>query len=55
MTRTAAFLRRLLPGVWAGVLLCAALIATPAPFAVLGQADAGRVVSRIFEIGRAHV
>jgi len=40
--------RRLLPAVWAGVLLCIALIATPAPFATLASADAGRVVGRIF-------
>ena len=40
-------LRRLLPGVWLGVLGCVALIATPAPFALLAQADAGRVVGRI--------
>ena len=40
--------RRLLPAVWAGLLLCVALIATPAPFATLPVADAGRVVGRIF-------
>ena len=40
--------RRLLPGLWAGVLLCIALIATPAIFAALPSADAGKVVSRIF-------
>jgi Domain of unknown function (DUF4149) len=40
-------LRRLLPGLWAGGLLCVALLATPAPFALLAQADAGRVVARI--------
>ncbi|WP_374673810.1 DUF4149 domain-containing protein [Ideonella sp.] len=43
-------LRRLLPGPWVGVLLCIALIATPAPFATLAQADAGRVVARIFAV-----
>ena len=37
-----------LAGLWAGVLLCIAFIATPAPFAVLAKADAGRVVARIF-------
>lgn len=42
--------RRLLPGPWAGVLLCIALIATPAPFATLARADAGRVVARIFAV-----
>ena len=41
-------LRRLLPAVWAGLLLCVALIATPAPFATLPAADAGSVVGRIF-------
>ena len=41
-------LRRLLPALWAGVLLCVALIATPAPFAALDGPTAGRVVSRIF-------
>lgn len=40
-------LRRLLPGLWAGLLLTVALVATPAPFALLAQADAGRVVGRI--------
>jgi len=40
-------LRRLLPGLWAGMLLTVALIATPAPFATLLQADAGRVVARV--------
>lgn len=41
-------LMRLLPAVWAGVLLCVALIATPAPFATLAVPDAGRVVGWIF-------
>ena len=41
-------LRRLLPALWAGMLLCVALIATPAPFATLDGPTAGRVVSRIF-------
>jgi peptidoglycan/LPS O-acetylase OafA/YrhL len=40
--------RRLIPGLWAGVLLCIALVATPAPFATLAAHDAGRVVARIF-------
>ncbi len=39
--------RRLLPALWLGVLLCVALLATPAPFALLTQADAGRVVGRM--------
>lgn len=41
-------LQRLLPGLWAGVLVCIALLATPAPFATLVKADAGRVVAHIF-------
>lgn len=41
-------LRGLLPALWAGVLLAIAFIATPAPFALLAPADAGRVVARIF-------
>jgi hypothetical protein len=40
-------LRRLLPGLWVGLLLCVALVATPAPFALLAQPDAGRLVARI--------
>ena len=40
--------RRLLPALWAGALLCVALIATPAPFALLDSPTAGRVVGRIF-------
>jgi hypothetical protein len=47
MAGVAARLRRLLPGLWAGGLLCLALLATPAPFATLAQADAGRVVGRM--------
>lgn len=40
--------RRILPGLWAGLLLCIAFVAAPATFAVLPGAEAGRVVSRIF-------
>ena len=40
--------RRLLPALWAGVLICIAAIAAPAAFANLAVADAGRVVSHIF-------
>jgi len=39
--------RLLLPGLWAGALLCVALLAPPAPFALLPQADAGRVAGRM--------
>jgi hypothetical protein len=40
--------RRLLPGLWAGLLLCIAAIAAPAAFGALSSAEAGQVVSRIF-------
>lgn len=36
------------PGLWAGMLWCVALLATPAPFAVLDKAMAGQVVGHIF-------
>ncbi len=39
---------RVLPGLWAGLLLCIAFVAAPAVFATLPTPDAGRVVSRIF-------
>jgi hypothetical protein len=39
--------RALLAGLWAGLLLAVATIATPAPFATLPRADAGRVVARV--------
>lgn len=41
-------LRRLLPALWLGLVLCVAFVAAPAPFAVLSAADAGRVNGRIF-------
>ena len=40
-------LARVLPAVWLGALLCVALVATPAPFALLDKPMAGRVVARI--------
>ncbi|MBA4178900.1 MAG: DUF4149 domain-containing protein [Leptothrix sp. (in: Bacteria)] len=40
-------LRRLLPALWLGLLLCVAGIATPAAFALLAPGDAGRVVARV--------
>lgn len=43
-------LRILLPALWAGVLLCIALIAAPAGFATLPSADAGRVAGRMFMV-----
>jgi hypothetical protein len=39
--------RRLMPGLWAGWLLCVALLATPAAFALLPAAEAGRLVARM--------
>jgi uncharacterized membrane protein (DUF441 family) len=40
--------RRMLPGLWAGMLICIAAIAAPAAFGALPNADAGQVVARIF-------
>jgi hypothetical protein len=40
-------LRRLLPALWLGALLCVALVATPSVFAVLPAPQAGPVVGRI--------
>jgi hypothetical protein len=39
--------RRLLPGLWAGWLLCVALLATPAAFALLPAGEAGRLAARM--------
>jgi hypothetical protein len=39
---------RLLPGLWAGLLLGIALIAAPTAFAVLPRAQAGQMVARVF-------
>ena len=39
--------QQLVPALWAGMLLTVALLATPAPFALLSAADAGRVVGRM--------
>ena len=47
MDRLFARLARLLPGFWLGGLVCVAALATPAPFALLARADAGRVVGRM--------
>ena len=41
-------LARLLPALWAGLLLTIAIVAAPAAFAALPGADAGRVVGRMF-------
>lgn len=39
--------QRLLPGLWLGLLLTVAAVATPAAFALLAPADAGRVAARV--------
>ncbi|MFN9746240.1 MAG: DUF4149 domain-containing protein [Betaproteobacteria bacterium] len=39
--------RRLLPGLWLGWLLCVAIVATPAAFALLERAEAGRLAARV--------
>jgi len=41
-------LRRILPGVWAGLLIAIAALAAPALFGHLAAADAGRVVGHMF-------
>jgi len=43
-------LRRLIPGLWAGLLLCIAGVAAPAAFAMLERVDFGRVVGRLFAV-----
>jgi hypothetical protein len=48
MSAVAARFAAVAAGLWAGILLCIAAIATPAAFAMLASADAGRVVGRIF-------
>lgn len=40
-------LRRLLPGLWAGALLCLAGLATPTLFAALPSVEAGRLAGRM--------
>ena len=40
----------MLPGLWLGLLLTVALVATPAAFALLAKADAGRVAARVLAI-----
>lgn len=45
--RLSSRLEVLVPALWAGWMLCVGTLATPAPFATLAVADAGRVVSRM--------
>jgi len=40
--------RCILPGLWAGLLICIAALAAPAAFANLAVTDAGRVVAQFF-------
>ncbi|WP_310384531.1 DUF4149 domain-containing protein [Roseateles sp.] len=42
--------RAVLAAIWGGFLLCIALVAAPAAFAVLERAQAGAVVGRLFEL-----
>lgn len=46
--RVTGRLRALIPALWLGALLAVALLAAPAAFATLSNADAGRVVGRLF-------
>lgn len=43
-------LRRLLPGIWLGLLLTIAFVAAPSLFALLDRPSAGRVAARLFTI-----
>ncbi len=43
-------LRRLLPGLWAGWLVCVAALATPSVFALLERELAGRVAARMLAL-----
>ncbi len=47
MSRALQRAERLIPGLWLGWLLCVALLATPAAFALLERADAGRLAGRM--------
>jgi hypothetical protein len=46
--RLAERLRALVPTLWLGMLVSIALLAAPAAFATLSNADAGRLVARLF-------
>ena len=50
MAGLAERLRRLLPGLWAGLLAAIALLAAPSAFAVLAAHDAGRLVGRMLAL-----
>ena len=43
-------LRRLLPGIWLGMLLAVAFVAAPSLFALLERPVAGRVAARLFAV-----
>lgn len=43
-------LRRVLPGVWLGLLLAIAAVAAPSLFALLDRPSAGRVAARLFAL-----
>lgn len=48
--RWAERLRRLLPGLWLGMLLTVAFVAAPSLFALLERPVAGRVAARLFGV-----
>lgn len=43
-------LRSIISSVWLGLVLCVAAMAAPAAFAMLGRADAGHFVGRLFAL-----
>jgi hypothetical protein len=43
-------LRRVLPGVWVGLLIAVGFLAAPSLFAVLDRPSAGRVAARLFMV-----
>lgn len=43
-------LRRVLPGLWAGLMLALGAVAAPSLFALLERPDAGRVAGRLFAV-----
>lgn len=50
MTGIAERLRRVLPGLWAGLILALGAVAAPSLFALLERAQAGRVAGRLFTV-----
>ncbi len=50
MTGLSERLRRLLPGVWAGLMLALGAVAAPSLFMLLERTEAGRVAGRLFTV-----